>query len=873
MKPKLKKIAKDTGFSASDFITSDNKLKLKGEADPGSKIVIYIDGVKVGTAKADKNGKWKFKTKKLADGDYAFSFKSKKGGKTKKSKKDQKVVVDTDTDTPVIASLADDTGIAGDRLTSDNTLALGGTAEAGATVEVFNGATLLETVVATAAGLWSFVTSSLADGVYSFTTRATDAAGNTKTSAVFAATVDTAPPAKPTIDGFANDTGALDGTRTSDNTLLLWGEAEAGAMVEVFDGADSVGTAEANVSGQWFLETDALPEGARSLTAKATDAAGNTSAASTALAVTIDTSEPAPSVPDLVVLSDTGVSNMDNITKDTTPTFTGTAAAGTTLRLFADGDEVGSGVADGGGAWSITSSALLAGTYDITVTATDDLGNTSTASAALAVTIKVHTPITSFLTITDPDGFKIIGEDANDYAGWSVSSAGDFNNDGFGDFIIGAVGDADHGDQTGAAYVVYGAANLTTIDLGAIEDNTDTTDGFKIIGDGDGSPLNDSAGYSVSSAGDFNNDGFDDIMVAAIGNDDGGNNAGAVFVIYGSAGPQTNIDLSTQTLDGTDGFQIIGQTVADSVGFSISSAGDVNDDGLDDIILGAPYNVEDAAPQQGAAYVLFGTATTSTPAVVDLDSLGALGFKIIGESSLDQAGFSVSSAGDVDGDGVGDLIIGANNADSGSRGAAYVVLGSDTIGTVDLTDIANGVGGFKILSDGTSGDTGFSMSSAGDVNNDGFDDVIVGNPLDALGGNDAGAAYVVFGSATPGEVDLINLSAGVGGFKIFGESAGDEVGHSVSSAGDINGDGFDDVIVGSEDIDAAYVVYGRAAPGLLNLDNVAAGIGGFKIEGAASNSVSLAGDVNNDGFNDLVFGDSSDADGGAAAGAAFVIYG
>ena len=177
-------------------------------------------------------------------------------------------------------------------------------------------------------------------------------------------------------------------------------------------------------------------------------------------------------------------------------------------------------------------------------------------------------------------GFKIIGETPFDFAGRSVSSAGDFNNDGFDDFIVGAY----RYNDVGAAYVIFGQNDeqeIDNIDLSTLSENEL---GFKIIGE---NPF-DNAGISVSSAGDFNNDGFDDLIVGAYGYDEGGDSAGAAYVIFGQGDEQEidDIDLSTLSEDEL-GFKIIGENPFDNAGISVSSAGDFNNDGFNDLIVGA----------------------------------------------------------------------------------------------------------------------------------------------------------------------------------------------------------------------------------------------------------------------------------------------
>jgi hypothetical protein len=218
------------------------------------------------------------------------------------------------------------------------------------------------------------------------------------TSAVL---VDAVNPSAPTTPDLAlvSDSGTS-GTDniTSDTTPTLTGTAEAGSTVTLYDtdGTTVLGTATADGSGNWSMTSITLSEGAHTLTAKATDAAGNTSAASAGLVVTIDTSAPAaPSAADLATGSDTGSSNSDNLTNATTPTITGSGAeAGATIKVYdTDGTTLlGTTTADGSGNWSITTSTLSAGAHTLTTKATDSAGNTSVASAALTVTIDTSVP-------------------------------------------------------------------------------------------------------------------------------------------------------------------------------------------------------------------------------------------------------------------------------------------------------------------------------------------------------------------------------------------------------------------------------------------------------------------------------------------------
>ena len=234
---------------------------------------------------------------------------------------------------PAIATFSTDSGTAGDGITNDNTLTLTGTAEANSTVKVYDGATLLGTVTANGSGAWSYTTAALANGSHSLTATATDAAGNTSAAtATLNVTVDTAAPNTPAIAAFSSDSGTVGDGITADNTLTLTGTAEANSTVKVYDGATLLGAVTANGSGAWSYTTAALANGTHSLTATATDAAGNTSAASAALSVTVDTA--APSSPAIASFSTDSGTVGDGITSDNTLTLTGTAEANSTVKVY-----------------------------------------------------------------------------------------------------------------------------------------------------------------------------------------------------------------------------------------------------------------------------------------------------------------------------------------------------------------------------------------------------------------------------------------------------------------------------------------------------------------------------------------------------------
>jgi hypothetical protein len=314
--------------------------------------------------------------------------------------------VTIDTTSPAAPSTPDldpasDTGSSNtDNVTGDTTPTFTGTAESGAMVTVFDGATAVGPGTATG-GTWTITTSTLTAAVHSITANATDVAGNQgSASAALSVTIDTTAPAAPSTPDLtvASDSGSSNTDNiTNVATPTFTGTAEATSTVTIFDGTTAVGTGTAT-GGNYSITTSTLTAGTHSITAKATDPANNTSVASGALPVTIDIAAPAaPSTPDLTAASDSGSSNTDNITIVTTPTFTGTAEANSTVAMLDGAAQVGSATATSG-TWTITSSTLTATTHSITAKATDAAGNQSAASAGLSMTIDTTAPATDFTT-------------------------------------------------------------------------------------------------------------------------------------------------------------------------------------------------------------------------------------------------------------------------------------------------------------------------------------------------------------------------------------------------------------------------------------------------------------------------------------------
>jgi uncharacterized repeat protein (TIGR02059 family) len=316
--------------------------------------------------------------------------------------------------TPAMTAGSDTGTSSTDAITSNVTPEFSGTAEANATVKLYDGGgTLLGTVVADGAGDWSITSGKLGEGAHKLNVTQTDAAGNVSlaSSPTLLVVIDTIAnaPATPTLAS-ASDSGALGDLVTNAAMPSITGTAEANATVKLYDtdGVTLLGTGTAGGNGAWSIVSSLLTEGGHKLTAIQTDRAGNVSAASAALALTIDTLAPsAPGAPALAAASDSGTLG-DNTTNVGTPVITGTAEANATVKLYdTDGTTVlGTATADGAGDWSITSAALSVGAHTLTAKQFDPAGNASPAGASLELTIETP-PAPPTTPATTVDGVQV----------------------------------------------------------------------------------------------------------------------------------------------------------------------------------------------------------------------------------------------------------------------------------------------------------------------------------------------------------------------------------------------------------------------------------------------------------------------------------
>lgn len=376
----------DTGVSG-DGITDANKITLHGTAAAGSTVKVYDGSTQLGTATATSSGSWDYITSILTDAKHTLTATATNpSGQT--SVASSGVAVTVDTKAPAAPTIVSDS------VNSANQVVASGTAEASSTIKVYDGTTQVGTATTNASGAWTVTTAALAAGAHALTAKVTDLAGNVSAaSAAFDPVIGSGsstptptptptppaptPPSAPKIAAFSTDTGLAGDHVTSDKTLTLTGSAAASSTVKVYDGSTQLGTATADANGAWHYTTAALPDGTHSFNATDT-VSGVTSAKSAALGVTVDTV--APGAP--ILLSDPTTHNH--------ATVSGTAEAGSSIKLYEGTTELGTATTGTDGNWSVTTPNLKHGSHTFTATATDAAGNASALSQPIDPPIGSH---------------------------------------------------------------------------------------------------------------------------------------------------------------------------------------------------------------------------------------------------------------------------------------------------------------------------------------------------------------------------------------------------------------------------------------------------------------------------------------------------
>ncbi|MBL1140945.1 MAG: hypothetical protein HND53_02840 [Proteobacteria bacterium] len=494
---------------------------------------------------------------------------------------------------------------------------------------------------------------------------------------------------------------------------------------------------------------------------------------------------------------------------------------------------------------------LIAGdvaTVLVDYTMSDDSGEIS--NSTLSLTIR-GTEVVGTISLSQ----EVIFENG----GQAVASAGDVNGDGFDDVLI-------QGNQTQGSYLVFGQQEQlnSTFDLTNLNGNNGVHFSSSL------------AINSIKSAGDVNGDGFDDVIIGMSSD----LNPGQSAVLFGhESGFSSDIDLNNLSAD--QGIVLTGNAINSNSNIQVDGAGDINGDGFDDVIIGTP----DTNGTTGDVSIVFGRSDFSSYNI-DIDVLdGSNGFSFSGNVANSETGTTVTDIGDINNDGLDDLFVYAPEAVPGlpdprdplggfNLPLGYVVLGQTGFSNSFDINSLDGSNGFRLNGMYETNAETMRAEGVGDINGDGIDDLLVVHH--------SNTAHVIYGKENNFTADVNANSLGAGALSLFSLSGGSI--SSVSAAGDVNGDGLSDILIGMSDktvnsennVGISYLVYGKQG-GIqtsVNLDELD-GQNGFQLTGNISGDqsgsvVSAAGDVNGDGFDDLLV---SAAGANLNNGESYLVYG
>lgn len=813
----------------------DPTVRFIGHSNPYDTIILSVSNVGSGSVQANSEGVWNldFRPFSLLPGSYRAEVTAiTLDGESLESDSPFLFTYDpSPPGRPQITAISDDSGMAGDGITNVADQAVLGRSEPGYGIRVFVNGELAGTTMTDSAGQWRFDLSgtvgALAQGQYELRASSVDFGLESTLSEPLIVVVDQQAPQPSQLLPRAGSVSVAQAPRLqiqfAEPVLVNGGQvllrrAADGQLVRAISLADGAvsgnGSSQIDIpvasllafSTQYYVELEA---GAFQ------DLAGNLSPAISGQQQWFFTVEQ-PAFPPI---------NIADLSGDQGFLLSGLAA----LQLGADVAGVGDMNGDG---WD-----------EFAVGAPDQDGQRGTVYLLFGRAGLNRNNI-SVESWSSGQGIMLRGAAPGDRLGAAVSAAGDLNGDGLGDLVVSAPGSDLGGEDAGSVYVLWGRSQLADLDLAAWS----VADGFRVLGREPGQALGGSAtasdaipgnGQVLAAGGDFNGDGFDDLLLGQPGSDSETTDGGAAFVILGRAGGVRS-DVDTALL-GADGFAVRpGAGASGRLGQSVAFAHDFNADGLDDIALGAS-GADLGAVQGGAVFLVYGIAGTNF-SDLDLNTFNASqGVRWVASESGALLG-SALAAGEFNGDGIADLYMGQPGKDHDGiedAGAVTVVFGGRNQPFSSDVELLDASQGFTVYGESPNDQVGQAVACAGDINADGLDDLVAGAYNGLYGGQRSGRAWVILGSDDDA-INSWNLADFLAsdGVPLRGAMNGDRLGQSLSAA-DHNGDGFSDVILGapgnSSDTGLAAILWGSDWLGDVVFLN---GLGGAdNIVGSSANDV------------------------------------